>query len=351
MSALKEVTHISALLLCKFNLREPYFSLLFNFKREVHSMVSVLNSVDSRTNLVGKNRLELLLFNLSSRQIFAINVFKVKEVIKVPALNKMPNSHSLIEGVANIRGESIPIINLKSAIGMTPLLVDHASNIIITEYNGSVQGFLVGAVEHIINMNWEEMMEPPNTIGRHHYLTAITKVYSKEKEVLVEIIDVEKVLASIVNYKVAISEGVLEEGMLNAFQGVKILHADDSITARKQVENTLSQLGVEVIAVKNGREALTLLQNWASEGKRVTDEILMLITDAEMPIMDGYKLTEEIRKDPRLVDLYVLLNTSLSGSFNTGMAEKVGCDALLPKFEPDRIVNVVQNFMKTKLSK
>jgi len=313
-------------------------------------MANLMDTIDKRTNLVGENRLELLLFHLSGRQLFALNVFKVKEVVKLPSLSKLPNSHSHIDGVATIRGESIPVINLKAAIGMQPLIPDEESNLIITEYNRTVQGFLVGKVDHIVNMTWGEIMEPPATVGRHHYLTAITKLQKKdEKEELIEIIDVEKVLAEILDYRIDISEGIVDENILGEFVGRKILHADDSSTARLQVSSTLEQLGVEIIPAVNGLDALTLLKNWADEGKVIEDEILMLITDAEMPQMDGYKLTEQIRSDPRMSNLFVVLNTSLSGDFNKAMVKKVGCNEFLSKFQPDQLVQVVQNRLKMKL--
>ena len=313
-------------------------------------MANLMDTIDQRTNLVGENRLELLLFHLSGRQLFALNVFKVKEVVKLPLLSKLPNSHFNIDGVTTIRGEPIPVINLKAAIGMQPLVPDQESNLIITEYNRSVQGFLVGKVDHIVNMTWGEIMEPPATVGRHHYLTAITKLIRKdEQEELIEIIDVEKVLAEILNYKIEISEGVVDEEIKSEFIGRKILHADDSPTARNQVASTLEQLGVEIISAKNGLDALNMLKSWVDEGKKIEDEILLLITDAEMPLMDGYKLTEQIRKDPRMSDLFIVLNTSLSGDFNKAMVQKVGCNEFLSKFQPDQLVEVVQNRLKMTL--
>jgi two-component system chemotaxis response regulator CheV len=193
-------------------------------------------------------------------------------------------------------------------------------------------------------------MEPPESVGRQHYLTAITKLKEDNQEKLVEIIDVEKILAEIVHYKFDITEGIVDADILSEFSGRKILHADDSPTARKQVASTLEQLGIEIIPTKNGQEALTILQKWADEGKKVEDEILMLITDAEMPVMDGYKLTQMIRNDPRISGLFIVLNTSLSGEFNKAMVKKVGCDEFLSKFQPDLLVEVVQNRLKAKLS-
>ncbi|MCP4986532.1 MAG: chemotaxis protein CheV [Colwellia sp.] len=314
-------------------------------------MVNILDAVNQRTDLVGKNRLELLLFHLQGRQFFAINVFKVKEVVNNLPLNQLPNSHNKISGVATIRGESIPVIDLQAAIGLSPLKLGPQNNLIITEYNRTIQGLLVGKVDHIINLNWEEIMVPPATVGRHHYLTAITEKQINNINELIEIIDVEKVLAEIVDYKTDISEGVIDNDIIDEFIGRKILHADDSLTARKQVSSTLAQLGVEIVPATNGQEALNILKNWADKGQVIEDEVLMLITDAEMPIMDGYKLTYEIRQDPRLSNLYIVLNTSLSGSFNEAMVEKVGCNRFLSKFQPDHLVNVVQDRLKEKLNK
>ncbi|QFU22425.1 chemotaxis protein CheV [Shewanella eurypsychrophilus] len=309
-------------------------------------MAKVLDSVDQRTKLVGENRLELLLFRINATQLFAINVFKVKEVVKLPSLNSMPGSHSNISGVANIRGTSIPVIDLRSAIGFRPITGEHEANMIITEYNRSVQAFKVGKVEHIVNMTWSDILPPPKSAGNHNYLTAITHIEVDGNKQLVSIIDVEKVLAEIIRYDITLSEGVLDEKLVHEMMGRKILIADDSSTARKQIKETLEPLGIEILEVSDGLQALRTLQKWCDEGKSVQDEILMLITDAEMPEMDGYKLTHEIRNDKRMSDLYITLNTSLSGNFNHAMVEKVGCDRFISKFQPDVLVDVVQQRLR-----
>ncbi|MDR9828120.1 chemotaxis protein CheV [Vibrio sp. FNV 38] len=314
-------------------------------------MSGVLNAVDQRTNLVGENRLELLLFSLNSRQIFAINVFKVKEVLKVPPLTKLPGSHYNIKGVASLRGESVPVIDLRAAIGFPATLKgnDDEQNLIITEYNRSVQGFLVGQVRNIVNTAWTEIQPPPKTAGRNNYLTAITQIKENDASRIVEIIDVEKVLAEIIDYDVSISEGVLDSELLHHMNGQKILIVDDSSTARSQVRGTLTQLGIEIIECCDGAQALATLKRMADDGKDVCQELLMMITDAEMPEMDGYKLTHEVRTDPRMKDLYIALNTSLSGSFNEAMVQKVGCDCLISKFQPDLLVDVAQQRLRQKL--
>ncbi|MFT2090428.1 chemotaxis protein CheV [Paraglaciecola sp. 2405UD69-4] len=314
-------------------------------------MSELMSSIDQRTQLVGENRLELLLFKLGTRHTFALNVFKVREVITVPFMNQIPGAHKNLKGVTNYRGASIPIIDLRAAIGIK-LTSDNyePENVIITEYNRSVQGFLIGKVMHIINTSWSDIQPPPTVAGKNNYLTAITDIQINDSSELVEIIDVEKVLAEIVEYDTSISDDVLDTEISAHLNGKKILVVDDSATAHWQIRETLSQLGLEIIAVNDGLKALNLLRKWADEGKTVTDEIVMMFTDAEMPEMDGYRLTAEVRNDPRMSDLFIALNTSLSGSFNEAMVKKVGCNRFISKFQPDLLVEVVQQRMREILN-
>ncbi|MCY1340547.1 Chemotaxis protein CheV [compost metagenome] len=300
-------------------------------------MAGILDTVDQRTQLVGENRLEILMFRLSGRQLFAINVFKVQEVLQLPKLTLMPHRHPVVCGVVNLRGQTLPVIDLSRAIGMRPLVPDERSTIIVTEYNRSVQAFLVGGVDRILNLNWESILPPPGGAGRQHYLTAITKV----DEQIVEIIDVEKVLAEIVPMSTRVSADRLDNPLLQMAVGREVLLVDDSSVALTQLRETLSQLGMRMHVASDGLKALKLLKAWADSGEDMTEKLLMIFTDAEMPEMDGYRLTTEIRNDPRLRDLYVVLHTSLSGSFNDAMVKKVGCDNFLSKFQPDKLVDVV----------
>ncbi|MNF81556.1 Chemotaxis protein CheV [compost metagenome] len=225
---------------------------------------------------------------------------------------------------------------------MRPLVPDERSTIIVTEYNRSVQAFLVGGVDRILNLNWESIMPPPGGAGRQHYLTAITKV----EEQIVEIIDVEKVLAEIVPMSTRVSADRLDNPMLQMAVGREVLLVDDSTVALTQLRETLSQLGVRMHMASDGLKALRMLKAWADSGEDMAEKLLMIFTDAEMPEMDGYRLTTEIRNDPRLRDLYVVLHTSLSGSFNDAMVKKVGCDNFLSKFQPDKLVDVVLDRLK-----
>ncbi|EGH10814.1 chemotaxis protein CheV, partial [Pseudomonas amygdali pv. morsprunorum str. M302280] len=159
---------------------------------------------------------------------------------------------------------------------------------------------------------------------------------------LVEIIDVEKVLAEIVPYNAKVSREKLEDPVLENARGREVLLVDDSKVALSQLRDTLSQLGLKLHVASDGLKALNMLKGWADAGENVQEKLLMVFTDAEMPEMDGYRLTTEIRNDPRLRSLYIVLHTSLSGSFNESMVKKVGCDNFLSKFQPDKLVEVVR---------
>lgn len=303
-------------------------------------MSGILDSVDQRTQLVGQNRFELLLFRLGRHQLFAINVFKVKEVLKLPRLNALPNSHPVVVGVANMRGQTVPVIDLSAAIGMAPTEITETAHMIVAEYNGSVQGFLVTDVERILNLDWADVLPPPATAGRSHYLTAITRMDDNK---LVEIVDVEKVLAEVSPYTTEVSPGLIDDEVRQLAQNYEILVVDDSQTARDQVGRTLASLGIKIHEAINGTDALAQLNAFAEQGQKMSERFLMVITDAEMPEMDGYRLTSEIRNDERLKDLHIVLHTSLSGSFNKAMVKKVGCDDFIPKFESDRLAALVRD--------
>lgn len=299
-------------------------------------MAGVMDSVNQRTQLVGQNRLELLLFRLSGPQLYGINVFKVKEVLQCPKLTILPRLNPVVRGVAHIRGGTLPIIDLNKATGGPGLDDLSTAFVIITEYNYRVQGFLVRSVERIVNMNWSDIHPPPRGTGRDHYLTAVTRVDDK----MVEIIDVEKILAEVVPTVETITAGVIDEVTHTEALARKVLIVDDSSVARKQVARCLQEVGVEVVALNDGRQALNWLRDLVESGAGVSD-LLMMVSDIEMPEMDGYTLTAEIRNDPRMTGLHILLHTSLSGVFNQAMVKKVGADDFLAKFKPDELAQRV----------
>ena len=300
-------------------------------------MASILDSVNQRTQLVGQNRLELLLFRLNGRQRFGINVFKVREVLQCPPLTVMPKLNSCIRGVAHIRGQTISVIDLSMAMGKRPIQDLSKCFIIISEYNRSIQGFRVHSVERIINMNWESILPPPKGAGRINYMTAVTEVDGE----LVEILDVERILNEISPVSTEVSAELVEASVERNPHGRPVLVADDSSVARKQVQRALEAIGVQCVLAKDGREALNMLLEMAKQGP-ILDQIALVISDIEMPEMDGYTFTAEIRNNPNLKDLHVILHTSLSGVFNQAMVQKVGANNFIAKFQPDELAKAVQ---------
>jgi two-component system chemotaxis response regulator CheV len=287
-----------------------------------------MSSVDSRTKLAGHNRLELLIFGLAADQRFGINVFKVREVIRCPKLTDVPKAASSVRGIADVRGHTITIIDLSDAIGgprMSPEEVKDAF-VIITEYN------------------WKEVMPPPSGTNTSNFLTAVARV----DKTLVEIIDVEQIFSKVVGVREEISADVLQQVSGLASKNSIAVVADDSLVARNQVRNTLKQMGLDAVVANNGKEAYDILHRWAEESPEQLDRIALVISDIEMPIMDGYALTTQIRRDPRLKSLYVILHSSLSGVFNEKMVEAVGADRFIAKFHPDDLAKVVAEALRTR---
>jgi two-component system chemotaxis response regulator CheV len=291
----------------------------------------LLQTVDEHTQLAGRNRLALLLFRLdSAEQAFGINVFKVREVIRCPSLTGMPGMHPAVRGCAEIRGKTISVVDLGQAIGFPPLAEPVEGYLIVSEFNRSVQGFLISGVEHIAHRDGKDVLPPPSGTGLGAYVNAVTRVDGQ----LVSIIDVEQVMAEVGGMMaLKVSSNVAPEAPEEMH--AKILIADDSALARKQIQSILEQIGVECLVAKDGREALRMLRDGA------IDQVAMLVSDIEMPGMDGYALTRAIREDERLRNLHIILHTSLSGGFNESMTEQVGANRFIAKFDADELAQGV----------
>lgn len=308
-------------------------------------MAGVLDSVNQRTQLVGQNRLELLLFSFGDKQLYGINVFKVKEVLQCPPLTKIPKRHPVVRGVAHIRGETIAIMDMRQATGSSPQENLDDCFVIITEYNRSTQGFLVASVERIVNMNWGDIHPPPVGSGTENFLTAVTEMDGK----LVEIIDVEKILAEVSPLPETVSADVVKDANDHGSVNKHVLIVDDSNIARKQIKKVVESLGCQTTVLKNGAEAINFLNDLVEDGKDPYAELLMVISDIEMPEMDGYTFTAEVRANPQLCDMHIVLHTSLSGIFNEAMVKKVGANDFLAKFHPDELATRVNSRIKQLL--
>ncbi len=309
-------------------------------------MAKIMDNVNSRTQLVGRNRLELLLFRLGERQRFGINVFKVREVIKCPPLTRAPQAHPVIRGIANMRGQTITVMDLAMAVGKTALEDLTNSFVIVAEYNRHVQGFLVGGVDKIVNMNWEEIKPPPKGMGSISFLTAVTEV----DEELVEIIDVEKVMADVMGFSDHIDDKVTDGTNKDDVKNKHVLVIDDSGMARKQIIKVLDQMDIAHTQATNGKEGYDILLKWAEDTSvPITEKCSLVLSDVEMPVMDGYTLTKNIKEHPVLGSLTVMLHSSLSGAFNESMVKKVGADDFIAKYDPTDLAKHVLTHLKIKI--
>jgi two-component system chemotaxis response regulator CheV len=296
-----------------------------------------MKSVDERTDMAGKNRFEMLIFIIGGQK-FGINVFKVREIIEEPSLSDMPGANESVIGIAYIRNEAMAVIDTSYAIGMGKSVKKEASKskrfLIITEYNQSSQALLIDGIANIVNLNWSNISPPPSIAGKDCFLTSVSEVNGE----MVGVLDVERILSDI-NQDDDKSEKMIIDESIGT--GNKIIIVDDSQVAIKQVIRCVTNLGFEHISFKNGKEALSHLKELAQSGVNPAHEYIMMITDIEMPIMDGYTLTAEVKKDPELKKLTVVLHSSLSGVFNNAMVNTVGGDHFLPKYDPKELQNLI----------
>lgn len=304
-------------------------------------MSELLKSIDARTKLAGTNKLEILLFFLGRdtrtgrKETFGINVFKVREVMRTPPITSAPEMPAAVEGMVSLRGVLVPVIDLAKYAGVqteTPRDI-----MIVTEYNGHTQGFLVEGVDTILRLDWSQMRVPPEMLMAEMggLVTAVTEL---EDDRLVMMMDVEKVLAETARYDdESVFRSVVPINQPNAL----VFFADDSIVARKQIEKTLQLMGVKYVASVNGRQAwqeLEKMANYAeSINKSAADLISLVLTDIEMPEMDGYILTKKIKSDPRFIGVPVIMHSSLSGMSNQQLGKSVGVDEYVAKFEPQKL--------------
>ncbi|MCR5084202.1 MAG: chemotaxis protein [Succinivibrionaceae bacterium] len=303
-------------------------------------MEGLIENIERRTGMVGQNRMEMLLFRLPNRrQLYGMNVFKILEILPCPRLTKIPKLHKSVIGILKNRGYTVSVIDLSLAMS-GPQTVDYSKNLLVmSEYNNSIQGFIVSKVERIVDYGWDKIMTPPSGLSSKAYLTAVTE-YQDE---LVEIIDVEKIFAEITPYDEIIDNKSQEfkdhiRSMLKT-PNSKVIVADDSTVAIKQTSDCIRSLGIDVITASNGMEVLNIVKDYESKGK--LDEIELIISDVEMPQLDGYSLSAALRKDPMLKDVYVILHTSLSGVFNESMLHRSGANACVAKFDSNKLSDTV----------
>ena len=312
-------------------------------------MSELLKNIDARTRLAGTNKLEILLFSLGKdlrtgrEETFGINVFKVREVMRTPPITSAPDMPAAVKGMVSLRGVLVPVVDLADFIGMQ---TETSRDImIVTEYNGHTQGFLVESVDTILRLDWSKMRVPPEMLMANlgGLVTAVTELQDNR---LVMMLDVERILSETAKYD---DDMVFASLQPIGRDGFTVLYADDSSVARGQIERTLAALGIKGISATNGRQGWDELQKIAAYAEAahrpVSDMVQLILTDVEMPEMDGYILTKNIKSDPRFAGIPVLMHSSLSSSSNQHLGKSVGVDEYVPKFEAQRLAETLSRLL------
>jgi len=313
-------------------------------------MAKLLEKVDARTKLAGTNKLEILLFSLGRdlrtgrKETFGINVFKVREVMRAPAVTAAPEMPNAVEGMVSLRGVVVPVIDLaKYAMVQT----DTPPGIMmVTEYNNHAQGFLVESVDTILRLDWSAMKVPPDmlTAETGGLVTAVTEIADGR---LVMLMDVEKILSETTRY----DNDVLFKDLRPLDLGdCTVLYADDSHVARKQIARALDLMHIKHTGLVNGLQAWNELQRLAdyaqANGVPLRRLVQAVITDVEMPEMDGYMLTKHIKSDTRFAGIPVIMHSSLSSGQNQDLGKSVGVDEYVPKLDPQRLASTLARLVK-----
>jgi len=304
---------------------------------------NLLESVDARTGLAGSNKMEILLFSLGTRETFGINVFKVREVGRTPRITRTPNMPRGVEGLISLRGNVIPVLSLSSFLELDGVPPGLGNSMMVAEYSKRTLGFLVHEVDRIIRVDWEKVKAPETLLSANQGL--ITAVIELDGGRLVSILDVEQVLAN------AFGEAVIVDiPPARIAEDVSLFFVDDSVVARRKIAEVLDRLGVKHKHANNGAEAWVRLQAIAAHSQQVgsslRDEIRLILVDAEMPEMDGYVLTKNIKADSRFEGVPVVMHSSLSSEANRAMGKAVGVDAYVAKFDAEVLADTLRPLLE-----
>ena len=313
---------------------------------------STMRDIDERTNLASNSMFELLLFRLGEaehtdrRELFGINVFKVREILVMPEVTAMVNSPACVMGVANIRGQMITVINLPMVVGCKP--TKGLGILLVTEFARTTQAFAVEEVNEIVRLEWKHVLSAENTGGG--LVTSIARLDGNaENTRLAQVLDVEQILRDVfpAEHQALPDDAKLEK--LTLPPGTVVLAADDSAVARMMIEQGLKAMGVPYIMTKTGKEAWDQLESISAkaieEGKTIRDKVALVLTDLEMPVMDGFTLTKNIKQDVRFKSIPVIIHSSLTGATNEGHVKSVGADAYIAKFEADELAATIRGVL------
>jgi two-component system chemotaxis response regulator CheV len=292
---------------------------------------------------------ELLLFRLGEapdseqRELYGINVFKVREILAMPAITAVAGANAEILGVADIRGQIIPVIDLAKVTGCRPK--NGPKILLVTEFARTTQGFAVEEVDDIVRLEWNQVLSAES----HSSGRTVTSFARLDGNVdgsrLAQVLDVERIVRDVLP---STEPDITEEqtGRVKLKPGAKVLAADDSGVARSLIEQSLTAMGVPFVMTKTGQEAWHVLQTAQrkaqAEGTDIGDQIALVLTDLEMPEMDGFTLTRRIKADAGLQSIPVVIHSSLSGSANEEHVRKVGANAYVSKFVAAELATVMR---------
>lgn len=277
----------------------------------------------------------MLLFQLSALQSFAIGTLKVKEIVPYTPLTAIPHSHPTILGAATLRGDTLPVIDMAKAVGYPPLTQDELKNcfIIITDCRRMLVGFLVRGINKITECNWHNIDAPPSSLGSNVFVTGVTTVENK----LIQLLDVELLLSKVFPASPDSLNPVLTDVQREMLRPLKILLVDDSAVARRQLSQALDSISIPYFIATNGHDAVDMLKHAADAGAPFD----ILVSDIEMPGLDGYELAFEVQNTPQLSHAYIILHTSLSSEISVSQAHQVGAHEALTKFEANELIHAM----------
>lgn len=277
----------------------------------------------------------MLVFKLTLQQNFAIGTLKVREIVPYMPTTKIPYSHHHVIGTVTIRDLTVPVIDMAAAIGFRPIQEEEYNNcyLIVTDCLRTVVAFMVRSIEKIIECDWKSIETPPSSAGHNIFVTGITRYEEK----IVQMLDVELLLSKIYpqyeNTKIPMLTDIERERL----KALNILLVDDSSIARKQLSDALDRINIPYQICKNGSDALDLMKRDA-EANRPID---LLVSDIEMPGLDGYELAFEVQNDSALNNSYRILHTSLSSEICVDRAHQVGAHEALEKFNAGELIEAM----------
>ncbi|UYU30457.1 chemotaxis protein [Siccibacter colletis] len=314
--------------------------------------------IDERANLALSNKFELLLFRLGTAlhsdksELFGINVFKLREIVPMPTITRAAGMKSPLLGVVSIRDQIIPVIDLPAVAGCTP--TTGLNLLLVTEYARSTQAFAVEAVDNIVRLNWNQVHPAESAMSTRNITSIACLDDDQQANELAMVLDVEQILYDIIPSARDVPMKEVKDRTFNIKPGAVAIVAEDSKVARTMLEQGLKSMGIPALMHNTGLEAWEKIKLMAkeaqAEGKPIGDKIAMVLTDLEMPEMDGFTLTRNIKLDDKLKRIPVVIHSSLSGSANEEHVRKVGADAYVAKFEINELSAVIHRVLDAPVS-